>query len=447
MPDNEFINKVLDAATSHHGVKCEVFTLYSKSIEAEANNGEVESLQRSQSSGFSIRLLKDNKQGLAYSTDFEKWPEVLDYALEAAKWTQSDEYISFSPKQQYADVDIYDKNIALVKEDDVISMAMDIEASALGESARVKRVRNASADVTVSDLCIANTDGLFGLYSGTSCSFSVMAMAEENGDTQSGWHYETNRYLPPKTVAGNVGKVAALRALELLGAKRFKSLKTSIVLDNSVAVDFLSLIASSLSSENVQKGKSMLCGKLSKTIVSEHVNITDDATIPRSSAGRPFDSEGVPSQKTVLVSNGTLNGYLYNLYTAKKDNVKSTGNAARGGIKGVPQVGASNLCIEPAGDKFKHNGLDDMFKEMGTGLYITDAMGVHMANRITGDFSVGVSGIWIENGTRAFPVKEAVMSGNLLSFFKNIEAFTSEIKFYGRYGSPSLLIKDVDISG
>ncbi len=447
MPDTEFINKVLNAATGRYGVKCEVFAAWSKSIEAEAKEAEVESLQRSQGSGFSIRVLKDNKQGLAYSTDFEKWPEVLDYALEAAKWTQSDDYISFSPKQQYFDVDIYDKNIVSIKEDDVIAMAMDVERAALQESGKVKRVRNASAEVTVMELCLANTGGLFGLYSATSCSFSVMAMAEENGDTQSGWHYETNRYLPAKAAACSVGKIAALRALELLGARPFKSLKTAIVMDNSVAVDFLSLIASSLSSENVQKGKSMFCGKLSKPVVSEHVNIIDDATIHRSSAGRPFDGEGVPSQKTVLISNGILSGYLYNLYTAKKDNVKSTGNAARGGIKGLPQVGASNLYIEPAGDKFKYSDLDEMFKDMGTGLYITDAMGVHMANRITGDFSVGVRGIWIENGSRAFPVKEAVMSGNLLDFFKNIEAFAGEVKFYGRYGSPSLLINDVDISG
>ncbi|MBF0520288.1 MAG: TldD/PmbA family protein, partial [Nitrospirae bacterium] len=221
----------------------------------------------------------------------------------------------------------------------------------------------------------------------------------------------------------------------------------SIVMDNSVAVDFLSLIASSLSSENVQKGKSMLSGKLSQAIISKHVNIIDDATMPKNSASRPFDSEGVPSQRTVLINEGTLKGYLYNLYTAKKDNVRSTGNAARGGIKGFPLVGSSNLYIEPAVEKYKYKNLDEMFKEMGTGLYITDAMGVHMANRITGDFSVGVSGILIENGVRAFPFKEAVMSGNLLDFFKNIEAFTSEIKFYGRYGSPSLLIKDVDISG
>ncbi|MBF0521124.1 MAG: TldD/PmbA family protein [Nitrospirae bacterium] len=447
MTDSEFINKILDAAKSKDGVKCEVFATSGKSIEAEAKEGEVESLERAQSSGFSIRILRDNRQGLAYSTDFEKWPEVLENALEAAKWTQRDENIEFSPKQIYTDVDIYDKNIVSVKEDDVIAIAMDIERAALNESPKIKRVRNASASVSVSEIHIANTDGLSGAYSSTHCSFSVMAMAEENGDSQSGWHYETNRYLPKASTAASVGKTAALKALELLGAKAFKSLKTSIVMDNSVAVDFLSLIASSLSSENVQKGKSMLADKLSQAIISKHINIIDDATMPGNSASRPFDSEGVPSQRTVLIDKGTLKGYLYNLYTAKKDNVRSTGNAARGGIKGFPLVGSSNLYIEPAVEKYKYKNLDEMFKEMGTGLYITDAMGVHMANRITGDFSVGVSGILIENGVRAFPFKEAVMSGNLLDFFKNIEAFTSEIKFYGRYGSPSLLIKDVDISG
>jgi PmbA protein len=272
-----------------------------------------------------------------------------------------------------------------------------------------------------------------------------MVMAESSGDGQMGWEYEYDRVF--KAVSPErVGAKAAARALELLNAKTFKPVKIPVIIENSVAADFLSLLASSLSSENVQKGKSMLAEKLSQRIVSDKLNIMDNALLAGKAGSRPFDGEGVPSQGNVLVRDGVLKGFLYNLYTASKGGTVSTGSAARGGIAGIPTVGVSNLYIEPASSRYTMT-LDEMFSAAGECLFVTDAMGVHMANRITGEFSIGVSGMWVENGRKAYPVKEAVISGSFLDMFRDVEAVGSDLRFYGKIGSPSLLIRQMEVSG
>jgi PmbA protein len=239
---------------------------------------------------------------------------------------------------------------------------------------------------------------------------------------------------------------AAYGALKLMGSRRFKTAKKcAVALENHVAVDFLSVLASSLSSENVQKGKSMLADKTGSKIVSERMCLVDDALLARASGSRPFDAEGVASRRNVLVEGGVLRGFAYNTHTAAKGGVSSTGNAVRGGISSVPGVGFSNLCIEPVSKEFVYpvGGLVSIYDEC---LLITDVMGMHTANTVSGDFSVGVNGLWVEGGKISYPVKEAVVSGNILGFFEKVEAFGDDLKFYGSTGSPSLLVRDVEVS-
>ncbi|MCG2814113.1 MAG: metallopeptidase TldD-related protein, partial [Thermodesulfovibrionales bacterium] len=171
----------------------------------------------------------------------------------------------------------------------------------------------------------------------------------------------------------------------------------------------------------------------------------DSGIIPRRLGTRPFDDEGVLTSEKVLIKDGALMGFLHNTYTAKKEGAYSTGNAVRGGYTGLPSVGISNLCLKTSSesDVMLFNTL---IASMDKGLYITEAMGVHTANPITGEFSIGVSGLWIENGTIRFPVKEAVISGDMLGLFERIEAAGDVMRFYGNIGTPSLLIGLTDIS-
>jgi PmbA protein len=207
----------------------------------------------------------------------------------------------------------------------------------------------------------------------------------------------------------------------------------------------MGIFASLLSSENVQKGKSLLSGKLGKKVISHKINIIDNGLLRGKLGSSPVDDEGVSCREKSLIREGILLGYLYNTYTAKKDGVSSTGNAVRRGFSGLPSVGISNLYIE-AVSKTNVMGLKEIFKSVDKCLYVTEAMGVHTANPVSGEFSIGISGLWIEKGEIAFPVKEAVISGNILSLFDNIEAVGDDLIFFGSIGTPSLLFGPTDIS-
>jgi len=193
----------------------------------------------------------------------------------------------------------------------------------------------------------------------------------------------------------------------------------------------------------VQKGKSLLAGRVNRVVVSPVISIYDDGRIPLKLGSRPFDDEGVATSKKFLIKDGVLLRYLHNCYTARKDGVMSTGNAVKGGFSALPTVGPLNLCISVSPDVVHTGGLSSLIDK---GLYITDAMGVHTANPVSGEFSVGVSGLWIEHGHEHYPVKEAIISGNLLDFFGKVKAAGDDLRFYGNLAAPSLLIADVDIS-
>jgi PmbA protein len=207
-------------------------------------------------------------------------------------------------------------------------------------------------------------------------------------------------------------------------------------------MEFLSIFASSLSAENVQKGKSMLEGRINEQVAATGITITDDGTLPEGIASAPADGEGIPMQRTVLIESGILKGFLYDLYTAKKDNTSSTGNGFRSGFKGTPHVGISNFYIEKG--EFSQ---EKIISEVDEGFLIKEAMGIHTANPISGDFSLGVSGLWIKGGKVSFPVRGVVLSGNILDLFKSIEKIGADLRFFGGMGAPTLLVKEMNISG
>jgi PmbA protein len=212
-----------------------------------------------------------------------------------------------------------------------------------------------------------------------------------------------------------------------------------------VAIDFLGIFASSFSSDSLQKGKSLLKDKLGKKIISHEINIIDSGLLSGKLGSSPVDAEGVPTREKILVHEGVLQTYLYDTYTARKGNTHSTGNAVRGSFSSLPSVGITNLFIEPSSAE-KGLKQKELFTLLDKGLYIVDAMGVHTANPISGDFSLGVTGLWIEDGEIKFPVKEAAISGNILDFFNKIAAVGDDLIFYGTMGAPSLLISDIDVS-
>ena len=424
--------------------QAEVFCKSYKNISVEVKDQTVESLSSSFSSGYAVRVIKNSRMGFSFSTDIAEADRVIMRAIDASASVDADPHLGLASPSLPSEVEIHDATVRDLQEDDVIRMAMQIEKSAFGADSRIRRVRKPSASITVSETIIANSVGVQQRYEATSCSAQVTAIAESGTENQTGWDYRGSRFL--KDLSPElVGATAATAAVRLLGSRKIQGLKTDIILDTAVAVDFLNVFAASLSSEAVQKGKSLLANRLNTEVVSPTITIMDSGLLPGRLGSKPFDDEGVATQSTALIKDGTLRSYLYNTYTAKKGNALSTGNAIRGGFSSLPMVGITNLYLEPS-SQAACLPKDTLFRHMQNGLYVVDAMGIHTVNPISGDFSIGVTGLWIENSEIAFPVKEAAISGNLLDFFRKVSAIGDDMRFYGNIGSPSLIISDLDVS-
>lgn len=436
------MERLLDLALRGGAEQAEVYYKTSKTLSVEVKGGSVEALESSVSTGYSLRVLKQGRLGFSYSRDPLDLKKVLETAIQSSLWTERDEFLDLPSAPHQKGLEeitsrIYDPEIVHINEEDAIDKAMLIERASI-EDRRIKRLRKAGVSFSSSETSICNSKGIGFRYPTTSSTAYVTVMAEDLGDSQMGWEFQGSRFLSDISFEA-VGKTAAERAVRLLGAKRLNAKKAPIVLEAQVAVDFLRIFASLLSSDAVQKGKSLLKGKVGQMVISENLSIIDDGTLRGRLGTKPVDDEGVPTYKKTLIKAGVLEGFMYNTYTAKKDNVSSTGNAIRGDFSGVPSVGPTNLYIE------SKEVVSDLAGSLGTGLVITDAMGVHMANPVSGDFSIGVSGLWVDEGLVRYPVKEAVISGNILGFFKGVLASGEDLRFYGNIGSPSLLVGPIDI--
>ncbi|MFA5352776.1 MAG: TldD/PmbA family protein [Thermodesulfovibrionales bacterium] len=443
--DREFGARLMEAALSKGAAGAEVYIRRSRNLTVEVKDQDVDTLESSLSEGYCIRVIRDRRLGFSYSTDPAEWASVVEAAVEASRYTEPDENLCLPGRAEVAPVAIHDPLIAGITETKAREYALAMEKAAMDEDRRVTKIRKASGSFTASDTRIMNSEGVDSFYTSTGCSAQVMAIAEEGEEGQMGWDYEGSRFLAEVSFE-RVGKTASRRAADLLGARKISPSKGFVLLDNSVVTEFLGILSSALSSESVQKKKSMLAGKTGELVMSPRIHITDSGRLAGKLGSRPVDDEGVPTTEKRLVEAGLLKGFLYNSYTARKEGRLSTGNAVRGGFTSLPSVGPSNLFIEPVSPEHGADR-DKLLKTMGRGLLVTETMGMHTANPITGEFSVGASGLWVEGGEIQHPVKEAVISGNILDLFTHVALIGDDLRFYGGIGAPSLLIEGIDISG
>ncbi len=443
--DRDFATKLMKLALALGADEAEVYIRASNNLGIEVKGREIETLESSMTAGYGVRVIKNKQLGFSYSTDPAEMSRVADAALSVARYAEPDENLGFPLALQAREVDVFDRRIASITGDEAIEHVMRIEKAALDADSRIKKIRKAAGDFGTSDTHIVNSKGVDAFYSATGCSAHITVVAEEGSESQMGYDYEGSRFLD-ESAFGRVGSNAAKKALQLLGAKKIAPIKGTILLANSVAVEFLGILAYALSSESVQKGKSMLAGKKGEQVMSPLLNIIDNGLLAGKLGSKPFDGEGVPTTNKALIEKGVLTSFLYNTYTARKEGVQSTGNAARGGAFGLPGVGPTNLYAEPSLPE-RTQDFHKLLKSIHKGLYVIETMGMHTVNPVSGEFSVGISGLWIENGVARYPVKEAAISGTVLELFRRAVMIGDDLRFYGNIGASSILIEAIDISG
>ncbi|MGI6604295.1 MAG: TldD/PmbA family protein [bacterium] len=422
----------------------EAFFLEHSNLSIEVRRQRLETLRQSKERGIGIRVLKGESLGYAFTSDLT--PEALRQSAESA--VDNAKYVSPDPARclpgsETIDLALaqFDPELKATALEKKIDLALAIEQAAFEQDKRISKSERSVFEEGEYLVAVANSYGLNVSYKGNFCGGYAWVVAEENGDAQtgSGLFYSTRL---SKIDPEEIGKEAAQEALSLLGAEPVPTQKLALILPPQAATQFLGILAPALTAEAAQKGRSLFAGRVGQHVASDTVTLVDDGTLRGGINTAPVDGEGVPSQCTVLLEQGVLKGFLHNSYTAAKDGTCSTGNAMRGSFKGLPNVGPTNLFFAPGTAKPQ-----DLVGSVKKGLLVLDLLGTHTANPISGDFSLGATGILIENGHLTRPVRGVVLAGNVVTLLKQVQAAADDLRFYLGYGSPTLLVGPLTVSG
>jgi PmbA protein len=409
--------------------------------------GQVETLKESGSRAIGVRVFFGQRAASTYSSDVSPAgiDRMLKSALELAKITSEDPFAGIPDAGKFGslsgNLDLYHEDVYSLPGPERIDYARRAEKAALDSDPRMKNSEGGSFDAATGRRVLANSHGFVGEYRRSYCSVSVVPIAQdEKGGMQRDYWYSVARSLAKLESPEQVGKEAARRTLRRLGARRVKTAHVPVVLDPMVATSMLEHIFEGINGDSVYRGASFLAGKLGEKIAGSNVSVIDDGTIVGGFGTSPFDGEGIPTRRTVVIENGVLKSYLLNTYTAKKLGLETTANASRG-LAGTPGIGPGNYFLQ-AGTKTPKQIIGDI----QDGLYITEFLGMGV-NLVTGDYSRGASGLWIVNGELAYPVEEITVAGNLKDIFNNISEIGTDLEFRGSVAAPTIRIDGLTVGG
>ena len=440
----EFAKTGLYKAKQNGAEHAELFVVKSRSFEVELKNHRIDDMKQAESSGVGLRVIKDGRAGFSFSSDFRATAldKMVTQAITNSHYSDKDEALCFpTPANRYPQPAFYDGTVKKISLDEKLELARETTRYAEQFDMRVKQVERSCYEDGEVEMWLANSNGVCLHQLGNYCGLACLALGEQNGEQQSGYGMDSGiRYtgLSAKTA----GEMAACRAVQMLGAAQIGSGKMDLVLDPMIAAQIMGIISSCFSGEAVRKKKSFLADKLETCVASTELTVIDDGTLEYHMGSASFDGEGVPVERTVLIENGVLKQYLYDTVSAVKAGTVSTGNGMRSGYKGTPHIGTTNYYaaagnLSPA----------QLIAEVGYGVYITDIMGAHTANAVSGDFSFGASGILIEHGQLTRPVRGITIAGNFQELLKQISGVGNDLTFFGSQGAPTIRIADIAVSG
>jgi len=414
--------------------------------------GAVETIKESGSRGLGLRVFLGKRSGSASTSDLtaEGIRQLVEGALALARVTEEDPFAGLPETGEFGavqdDLHLYYDDVYSLGGAERIEWARRVEAAALAADPRITNSDGGSFDAATGRKALANSRGFVGSYRTSYAGVAAAPLAKDaDGKMQRDGWWSSARRLSDVESPESVGQEAARRTLRRLGARRVATQSVPIIFAPETARTLIGSVFEAASGDAIWRGASFLAGKLGETIAAPDLTIVDDNTmlLPTGVGGfgtSPFDDEGLPSQRTVVVENGVLRNYLLNTYTARKLGMRSTHNAARG-LAGAPGVGCGNLYLQP-GNMTK----EQILGEVKAGLYVTSLMGFG-TNMVTGDYSRGATGLWIENGQLTHAVEEITVAGNLAEMLRNVTAIGNDIRFRGSVASPTLRIDGMTIAG
>jgi PmbA protein len=446
MIDAELASKAVRLALDRGASDAECTLSEGEEFSASVRMRSLETLKDAGSRGAGLRVLLGRQVGSSYTSDLssEGLRKLVDSALEIAAISTEDPHAGLPDPSELGslagDLQLYSDDVSRVDTQQRIDQALEAEDAALSADPRITNSEGASFDAYNGARAFANSRGFVGSYRMSSCSLSATPVARQGESMERDYWYSYARSYAKLESPSSIGRRAAERALRRLGSRKVPTQKVPVIFDQLTARSLLSNIFEAVDGESIYRKASFLAGKLGERIASENVTIIDDSTIPGLFGTSPFDDEGVPTRRTVVIDRGVLSSYLLNTYTARKLGLRTTGNAARG-ITGNASVGHGNLFLQKG-----ERSPEEIIRGIGKGLYVTELIGSGV-NTVTGDYSRGAAGLWIENGELAYPVSEITIASTLQQMLMDIASIGSDLEFRGSVASPTLMIGEMTISG
>jgi len=446
MIDAELASRAVRLALDRGASDAECTLSEGEEFSASVRMRSLETLKDAGSRGAGLRVLLGRQVGSSYTSDLssEGLRKLVDSALEIAAISTEDPHAGLPDPSELGslagDLQLYSDDVSRIDTQQRIDQALEAEDAALSADPRITNSEGASFDAYNGARAFANSRGFVGSYRMSSCSLSATPVARQGESMERDYWYSYARSYAKLESPASIGRRAAERALRRLGSRKVPTQKVPVIFDQLTARSLLSNIFEAVDGESIYRKASFLAGKLGERIASENVTIIDDSTIPGLFGTSPFDDEGVPTRRTVVIDRGVLSSYLLNTYTARKLGLRTTGNAARG-ITGNASVGHGNLFLQKG-----ERSPQEIIRGIGKGLYVTELIGSGV-NTVTGDYSRGAAGLWIENGELAYPVSEITIASTLQQMLMDIASIGSDLEFRGSVASPTLMIGEMTISG
>lgn len=444
--DSGLAEWALGEARKRGASAAEVLCVSGESIGAGVRLGEVEKLKSSRERRLGIRVFAGQSSATASTAELKRdsLAEFIGHTVEMARLTASDPWAGLPDPALHPhsipELGLSDPDSGIIDADRALEIARKAERAATSFDPRIKNSEGAEFHSGQHRILFANSQGFSGEYAGSSFSLTVAPIAQDGDQMQVSYWYTANRRFEKLEDAESVGVTAAKRAIRRLGARKIKTIRAPVVYDPDMAAGLVRTVAGAASGPSLYRGASFLIGKLGQQIAAPGVTIIDDALMPGALGSKPFDGEGLPTNRKSLVERGTLATYLLDSYSARKLKLKPTGNASRS-VGEAPTVSSTNLYLEPG-----NYSPEQIIGSVKQGLYLTETIGFGV-NLATGDYSRGAGGMWIEDGQLAYPVQEITIAGNLSEMLTAIEMIGSDLHWRSSVAAPTLKISEMTIAG
>lgn len=444
--DAQVVQDLLHTARTRGATGGDALLVDSTSFEAQVRLGDVETVQNSHQKRLGLRLFFGQRSATTSTSDFSpaSLRQLLDDTCALAQAMADDEYAGLPEPDEVAtmipDLGLCDDSLQQLPPAERIARARDAEQAALDYDSRITNSEGGSYDSSQGEVTYVNSHGFVGCYRASQASLSVTSIASDAGGMQRDWWFTAGRRMDSLQAPEVLGREAARRTLRRLGARRVPTQKVPVIFDATVAAGLLNHLFSAVSGSAIYRAASFLTDCIGQKIAPETVTVHDDGTLAGAPGSKPFDGEGLPTRRTTVVEQGVLRAYLLDTYTGRKLGMRSTGNAARS-AGDAPSVSPTNFYLVPGTAT-----PEEIVASVPSGLYVTGLIGFGV-NPVTGDYSRGASGLWIERGELTFAVEEITIAGNLRQMLADIEMIGNDLDRRRRVMAPTLKIREMTIAG